>query len=923
MPMVPSAASFPVQPTVQTQQQPSPTIPNIGVRRSPPPGQVARLLPTPPHPNPASYPDDRRLSPPPGPQQSHSQPNVNSHYARPPLRAPTAGYPNKFQELESQMTPEFFADIDRAAEQQQAQYQSNQQPHSYPLPARSESPIPSKAPAVDRARAPGERSSPLNPENAQRGRREQLVARESPKTQSRQPASPIVQSFPQGQSHSPERRMSPVQHSPLVMAEPHPASYLAQYNAREAAAVPTLRRAPNGEARLNAPPIQSQPPAQTIAARAPDRSLPFQEEDEVGSKNGNGASGGSTWQMKEGIAEEAFHSPSPTPSSDLNPEGTAQRYEPNQVNSLQPSHPDEEKAIPKQHEDTHPKYPERDSTEEEGGYTPRSPTAGLPEDNREMHFAGQNIPVRVPVPVNHRAKARNGTTEHLMRGLETTLLEQQQQQQKTSAAPPQQPVQASSERPPQYVDHRHQQPIQVNTNTNGHQYQNYSHVQEYGLNGQDHASQQSRGDERYISPQVYPDDFHSYGEDSTSAYIQSYLGSPRPDAPIPPTPHSQTAAPSPSPYLPYNPKDMPASSRHFHAGSPYLTHLVTSAPSQMVSTLTISVRRSPGSGKCMLKITRATSLTRRSRRDRRRSRTISCSPVPAISLSLFPCRISRPGRRRRMEYETGAYSKAPSRRVESTQPRDTSPELSSSGEETAGEDKGYSVIKEDILVPDPLPFAVVDTPATTVDGGDDEGDWVDEEDEDDLDDLINLEYHPDFIKNVSKRRRKWEVGWENLIQAFQALDRQTDATMILLASPSHTTKLHALKSRSIRRQTLLSNSIDMSHIRSGFAHIAAGRRTSRTHKPSFLDGLPRYTNGGGGTGDGSDGSSASGSANAAAHVDVRRALDAVRALSERREARLLDVLQQSNRDQERIELLLRNALADKNNLSNGSPRLAS
>ncbi|KAF8882340.1 Hsp70 protein-domain-containing protein [Gymnopilus junonius] len=238
MPMVPSAASFPVQPTVQTQQQPSPTIPNIGVRRSAPPGQVTRLLPTPPHPNPASYPDDRRLSPPPGPQQPHSQSNVNSHYAQPPLRAPTAGHPNKFQELESQMTQEFFADIDRAAEQQQAQYQSNQQPHSYPLPARSESPIPSKAPAVNRARASGERSSSLNPENAQRGRREQLVARESPKTQSRQPASPIVQSIPQGQSHSPARRMSPIQHSPLVMAEPHPASYLAQYNAREAAAAP-------------------------------------------------------------------------------------------------------------------------------------------------------------------------------------------------------------------------------------------------------------------------------------------------------------------------------------------------------------------------------------------------------------------------------------------------------------------------------------------------------------------------------------------------------------------------------------------------------------------------------------------------------------------------------------------------------------
>ena len=696
------------------------------------------------------------------------------------------------------MTPEFFADIDRAAEQQQAQYQSTQQPLSYQPISRSESPLPGKGPAVERARASGERSSPLNPENAQqRGRREQLVARESPKTQNRQPASPIVQAFPQGQSHSPERRMSPLQHSPLIIpGEPHPSSYLAQYNAREAAAAAaaaSVRRAQNNEARLNAPAIQGQS-GQTIAARTPDRSLPVQEEDEVASKNNTGTNVSNAWQMKEGIAEDAFRAPSPTPSSDLNPEGNVQRYEPHQVNAHQATHPDEEKAVPIQDEDAHPKYPDRDSTEEEGSYTPRSPTAGLPEDN---HFSGQNIPVRVPVPVSHRSKGRNGATEHVMRGLETTLLEQQQQQ-KAPTAPVLQ-GQVPSERPPQYADQRQQPPSIGNPNPNGHQYQNYSPAQEYSTN-QGHGTQLSPSDERYISPQVYPDDFHSYGEDSTSAYIQSYLGSPRPDAPIPPTPHSQTAAPSPSPYYPsYVPKDMPVPSRRFHAGSPYpypFNHVRRQRP-QPSRFGTFPNGVDPND--LTEKIARQWQVYAQNNQGSVTDSTLSPRSTPfqdhmydhwaylhtqrmmgtamldtasmQSSPSHQPVPLPMPNFASRKKEKSGTpprrtYTRKPPPRVESTQPRDTSPELSSSGEETAGEDKTYSTTKEGILAPDPLPFPVVDTPTTTVDG-DDEGDWVDEEDEDDLDDLIDLEYHPDFIKNVSKRRRKWEVGWENLIQAVR------------------------------------------------------------------------------------------------------------------------------------------------------------
>src|SRR5437879_6330163 len=108
MPMVPSLNAFAAQPSPQHHPQSNPIIPNAtNTRRSPPPGQIQRLLPTPPQPNPPGFGDDRRPTPPPGPQQSISQQNVHSHYARQAPRAPNATYPaTKFQDLEEhfQMT---------------------------------------------------------------------------------------------------------------------------------------------------------------------------------------------------------------------------------------------------------------------------------------------------------------------------------------------------------------------------------------------------------------------------------------------------------------------------------------------------------------------------------------------------------------------------------------------------------------------------------------------------------------------------------------------------------------------------------------------------------------------------------------------------------------------------------------------------
>jgi hypothetical protein len=107
----------------------------------------------------------------------------------------------------------------------------------------------------------------------------------------------------------------------------------------------------------------------------------------------------------------------------------------------------------------------------------------------------------------------------------------------------------------------------------------------------------------------------------------------------------------------------------------------------------------------------------------------------------------------------------PPPRVESTQPRDTSPELSS-GEETAGESKvGEHQSRPQRYAPRPSRW---DTGADDEDEVDaDDGEWVDEDvgHEGVTDDLLQLEFHPDYVSNPEKRRRRWKVRWEALLRA--------------------------------------------------------------------------------------------------------------------------------------------------------------
>ncbi|KAE9384936.1 hypothetical protein BT96DRAFT_1007544 [Gymnopus androsaceus JB14] len=84
--------------------------------------------------------------------------------------------------------------------------------------------------------------------------------------------------------------------------------------------------------------------------------------------------------------------------------------------------------------------------------------------------------------------------------------------------------------------------------------------------------------------------------------------------------------------------------------------------------------------------------------------------------------------------------------VDSTQPRETSPKLSTSGEETAGEETHFAGSEEGNWVNGnvpsvPIPFSIPivdDSPLMK---------WIDEEEEN-QEDLLEIEYHPTRVSNV-------------------------------------------------------------------------------------------------------------------------------------------------------------------------------
>ncbi|TFY67074.1 hypothetical protein EVJ58_g1858 [Rhodofomes roseus] len=895
--------------------------------------------------------------PPPGPSHSQSLPAVpqvaqNPHHPRPINRVPPPNFLSQFGNDTWQMTPELIAEIERADLQQAA----GQSGFAYAGGAASSNLSlvqPAKDPAVERVRA-SDRSSPKDQDaiTAKRQSRDKdsMNARDSPKTRDR---SQTVSSISSMEGHAavartPEYRGSPQFQAPMVSPGERTAVYT-QYvpegyrdqggNTQVQGPTPPTRKPVPAVGTAEAAPTRLTPPAtsklvsshtpplQTMTSRPSERSLPLQEEPEEEV----------THYVDREPEYEDLHRGSPTPSSDLYPEG---RYEPRREHARHPSRgsDDEEDDVTLNDEDDDHQQMQGKDGEDSGsgsGFTPRSPTVPLPDRSRDAPYTSptsqygsttaqySSTPAQYQANTNAdyqktiRAKHRSGPTDQLgMRSFDPTMFEGTVNSlrsndrgspaggQRQSSRPPQPPPQPQ----PQQQPTAQAQQTQVRLDS--------SRVQ---ADAAQHAALGQLTEHQLAQAGIYPprfphpDELQSLLEDPTSSYIHSFLRTPgaRPNAPIPPTPQSNTAAPSPSPLL----SAMHSDAEPRQIGSPYpypFTHIRRStmpamqqAPSSTPDMNNLDYVREQMA--LQMQIYALNNGYQQASDASTFSPPATPFPGPGYNPLAFVPLMGMQGLG-----QAGARASVMSMRSSPSHepPRETSPELSSdgSGEETAGEEK----FVDHYIGEASAQSTTSATPWTNGNGiehvEDEEGEWVDEEEEGEEEDLLELEYHPTYVSSVQRRRRRWETRWDALIQAFQALDRETDATLVMLASPSHSTKLHALTSRSIRRDAALYNSPKLANIRASFNHLASHRRNARSQRMSLVERL-HLSAGSAASADGSPITAES------READLRRALEAaLGSLSEMgkiyegREMRWHDEMKQLTDDRDRVELLLKQAL---------------
>ena len=853
-------------------QQPSPTTStgSYPSRRSPPPSRISPVAakmsvvaharehtpegaPSPPMQSlqPQVLPPHLIPLPPAGPQHSQSLPSVpqvaqNPHHPRPINRHPTTNFLSHFGN-EWPIPPEFMGEAERTdllhATTGQAGFAyaggAASAGLSQHLPA-------AKDPAVERVRAT-DRSSPKDQDvtaaKRQSRDKENMNARDSPKARER---SQTVSSVASMESHAaaartPEYRGSPQFQTPMASPGERTTAYT-QYvpegyrdqggNIQTQGPTPPTRKPvpPVGPTEAaptrSTPPTSSKlssshtPPTQAMTTRQSERSLPLQEEPEE-----------ETHYVAREPEYDDHHQGSPLPPSDLYTEG---RYEPRREHARTASRgsDDDEDDVTLNEEEDEPHQIQGKDGEDSGsgsGFTPRSPSVPLPDRSRDPTYPNASSQYQPAANADYQktiraAKHRSGPTDQLgMRGFDPNMFENTVNSlrshdrdspaggQRQSSRPPQ-PQQIQPQPQPQP-----QQPQQTQARLDTTRLQ--EEAARHAVMGQFIEQQSTYGG---IHPAMSPfDDFRSFTEDPTSSYIRSFLQTPgaRPNAPIPPTPQSNTAAPSPSPLL----SAMHSEIESRQIGSPYpypFTHIRRStmpsmqqAPSstpdmnnpeyireqmarqwQMyalnngfqlssdVSTFSPPGTPFPGPGYNPLTFVpfmgvqgvghagaRASVMSMRSSPSHE---PVSLPPPPAIrgrglrrrdqstSNLRAPQAGSRPVRRVR-----------PPPRVESTQPRETSPELSSegSGEETAGEEK----FVDHYIGEGSTHTATSAAPWANGNGNgngnghveEEGGEWVDEAEDGEEEDLLELEFHPTYVSSPQRRRRRWETRWDALIQA--------------------------------------------------------------------------------------------------------------------------------------------------------------
>lgn len=827
MPVVPSLthvlASQNGQLMYPQAQQPSPTASNSShqSRRSPPP--TSRISPTAAKiSSQTERSAERQNTPPPALHHApHSTPIVsqlptqsvpNPHHPRPVPRGAPPAFLSQFQNTEDRwaVTEELMAELEREHFNSHAgtagvAYAGGAASNG--LKRRDSLNAPAKDPAVERVRA-ADRTSPKDSDSgasqvAKRQVREKerdvQAARESPKARER--SGTVSSQHAEQHVRTPEYRGSPQYQTPMTSPAERTAAYVQYvpegYQSPPQSATQTVPRKPvpmavgadSNPTRLT-PPAASKlatnthtPPLQVMGVRPPDRSLPLQEPEE---------DNGHDYDNDDEPEYTTRHHSSPTPSSDLYPEGNTTRYD----NRHERRDDDDDETL---NDDGDDHVQQKSSEDSEAGFTPRSPSANLPERPRDApyglssnQFAENQKTIRLP---KHRNASLDGvgmptfdpgmfernTVNSLRNGSDVPIGAQREQ---VSQSPQHPPTQSQSEPPRQSVQQPPYDPRQ------------------YAMNL--HRILDQRAGYGWNQSSAQSDDMQSLFDDPTSSYLQTFLrsASTRPGAPVPPTPTSHTAAPSPSPLI----SAMPSDIEPRQIGSPYpypFTHIRRStmsgplqAPSTSYDLNNPNVIREQMALQMQIYALNNGLAPPTSESAFSPSSTPFPGPgynpwafVPAgggLGLNAHAASIRSspshepvnlpppPMRGRGMRRQNGlsrlqqtarpARRVKPPPRVDSTQPRETSPEPSS-GEETAGEERFVDQFVRQLEggvngkdLPEEWDVSLV------VPQGDD-GEWVDEEEEGEDEDLLDLEYHPTYVGNPQKRKRRFDTRWDALVQA--------------------------------------------------------------------------------------------------------------------------------------------------------------
>ena len=933
---------------------------------------------------------------PPPPQHSLSQPNIHGPAHYPPHRPIPRGPPPQFLSQQFQvvedgyqtneenwhLADEIIADMERA-DQGQLSSPGGKHGVAYAGGAQSGPISPPKDMPIQRlVRNNPERVSPKEfIENAQTG-----ANTRKPRDRTSQSSIPSIPSTGSPHSRTPEHRRSPSY--PLRSDSPQSYSHYDYSQGRVPTPsglrkVETISPPPSNSTKLS----NSTPPLQSMKAKSPDRSLPLQEEPEDHHDD-----------------YDPLGRDSPTPSSDVYPEGrpgydlkarggrdsASRRAEDDDSATLNEDLSDEE-------DDNHAAKPGQRDESSSSGFTPRSPSVALPDTNQRPDYHQATL----------RSRPRGATTDQFnMRGFEQILAVDNKPRATTNQATAI-PTPTTVANPPRIPPIAPPQPREDKPASQQTQ-DNQAHPGTVRQNQAQNLQKPQVTAQPFYPPHLYPEDFY----DPTAAYLQTYLQSPgnRPQAPIPPTPHSQTTAPSPSPYIQLGARGHDLEP-HRGVGSPYphpFSHVHRNA---YTAARTPSIAYDPNDPNVireqMALQMQIYALNNAAASSADSSFSPSSTPFPApgynpwafvptmrgfpglglnmgrggdSTMSLrsspshepvqlpFPHSMKGPQSKLRKKERSpnlkavqerlmnggrSGRSKLVPPRVDSTQPRDTSPEMSDGGEETAGEEvhthvdgdadkwdvNGVNGVGKEVEVKD------VTDAVQEIAGDDDDGDWIDEDEEDDDgNDLLDLPYHPSYVRDENRRRRRWEIKWEALAEAvrfafwifarrndfdhppqFRALDRQTDSTMILVAAPSHTRKLYSLMSRSIRRDPVLLNGDPVSSIRRSFKHVVTQRKVSRVnHGMSLVDRLGLRSRSGSISVD-SMGYSDVGSSSESREDDLRRALeaalgslDALGNIYEERETRWREEMKRLGDDKTRVELLLSQTFGKFSGMSMGS-----